>query len=271
LPLSYINGRHQWSTSPGLGMNFIDYPQARYVGIRCLECHTSYINYVPGGAQKLNGIEQFDKSSLVYSIDCERCHGPGKQHVDFQTKNPAIKTPRFITTYSSLNREQKLDMCAVCHSGRPGVMIRSSFEFVPGDTFAKFKMPEFSRMIDTTHIDVHGNQLQLLQSSKCFINSKMDCGTCHDVHQNTRGNDALYAAKCLDCHNTPNHVYCKMTNQLSTTALKANCISCHMPALTTKAITVQVSDKQPSLQFFVHTHRIAIYPQEVKKILAYIK
>jgi hypothetical protein len=149
-------------------------------------------------------------------------------------------------------------------------MLRSAFGFVPGDTFAKFKMPEFYKSIDTAHLDVHGNQLQLLQSSRCFINSKMDCATCHDTHQNSRGNDALYVQKCLDCHNSPNHNYCPMVNKVSAETLKANCIGCHMPALPTRAITIQVSDKLPSIQFFVHTHHIAIYPQEVKKILAYV-
>ena len=56
---------------------------------------------------------------------------------------------------------------------------------------------------------------------------------------------------------------------LSADVLKTNCINCHMPALPTKAITVQVSDTLPSIQFYVHTHHIAIYPEQVKKILAY--
>ncbi len=270
LPLSYFSAEHKWSTSPGLGLNFIDYPQARSIGMRCLECHASYISYLPEEAQKLNGLEEFDKSSLVYNVDCERCHGPGARHVDFQTNNPGVKTARFITTFSSLSRNQKLDQCGVCHSGNSGFMLKSTFGFMPGDTLAKFKLPDLPRKIDTNSLDVHGNQLQLLKSSKCFIYSKMDCSTCHDTHKNTRGNDALYTQKCLDCHNSPNHSSCKMAGQISATVLKTNCIKCHMPALTTKAISVQVSDKLPPIQFYVHTHRIAIYPQQVKKILAYV-
>jgi len=270
LPLSYFSAQHQWSTSPGLGSNFMDYPQARSIGIRCMECHTSYINYLPGKAQELSGTEEFDKTSLIYSIDCERCHGPGAQHADFQSSNPQVKTARFITGYKSLTRSQKLDMCAVCHSGKPEVMLRSSFEFVPGDTFAKFKLPDFVKKIDTTQLDVHGNQVQLLQSSKCYINSSMDCSTCHNVHQNSRGESALYTQKCLSCHNSPNHTYCKMAGQLSAVVLKRNCISCHMPALTTKAISVQVAGKMAPVNFFVHTHRIAIYPQQAKTIMAHV-
>ena len=270
LPLSYFNSQHRWSTSPGYNFAFLDYPVARSIGKQCLECHASYINNLRGKSQDLNGSEQFDKNTLVYSVDCERCHGPAAQHVDYHTQNPQVTQAHFITSYNSLTRVQKMDMCAVCHSGRPTVMLRSSFEFLPGDNFSKFKLPELVRKIDTAHLDVHGNQLQLLQSSKCFINSKMTCTSCHDVHQNTRGNDVIYTAKCLNCHNAPNHTWCKMADKLTPAALKANCISCHMPALATKVISVQVSDKAPAIQFFVHTHHIAVYPQEVNKIMAYV-
>ncbi len=267
LPLSYFSAQRQWSTSPGYKFDFLDYPHLRSIGKGCLECHASYIDNLPGEAQTLDKLEKFDKHTLVYSIDCERCHGPGAQHVNFQINNPAVKTASFITKFSNLSRGQKLDACAVCHSGKPGVMLRSAFEFLPGDTLAKFRLPGFFHPEDTGHTDVHGNQLQLLQSSKCFINSNMDCATCHDTHQNNRGNRMLYTQKCLACHQGQQQTHCKMTDSLRKDALEANCISCHMPALPTKTITVQVSDTLPFVQFLVHTHRIAVYPQEVKKVL----
>ncbi len=273
LPISYYTREDEWSTSPGYGLHFLDYHQSRSIRKQCMECHTSFINDLPDRLQtinKNNKNEEFNKSSLVFAIDCERCHGPAEQHVNFQTNNTEVKTAHFITTYNSLNRIQKIDMCATCHSGISKDKVRSTFEFVPGDSFSNFKIPQFYTTVDTSHLDVHGNQLQLLQSSKCYKFSKMDCATCHDPHQNNRGNDAVYVQKCLTCHNTPNHVYCKITKQLSNEALNANCINCHMPALTSQKISVQVSDKQPSIQFSVHTHHIATYPEEVKKMLAYI-
>ncbi len=269
-PLSYFQSQHQWSTNPGFGYNFLDYPMPRYIGKQCLECHASYIDNLPEEKTILAKGDQFDKNSLVYSIDCERCHGPCAKHVDFQTQNPNIKTAGFVTTFTSLNRVQRMDMCAPCHSGKPSVMLRSAFEFVPGDTFANFKVPEFIHPVDTSYVDVHGNQFQLLQSSKCYLKSKMDCATCHDPHISTKGNDALFVEKCLTCHSTPGNATCKMVGRLSDASLKAKCIGCHMPALPTKIISVQVSDKLPSVQFFVHTHHIATYPQEVKKILDYM-
>ncbi len=269
LPLSSFGQQHIWSTSPGYLFNFLNYGRSRSIGKQCLECHASYIDDLPGKSAELAAGEQFDKNTLVYSIDCERCHGPAKQHVYFQTHNPEVTTPRFITTYSSLNRTQKIRMCAICHSGISTSLLRSTFEFLPGDSFAKFKVPEWYQSIDTNHLDVHGKQVQLVESSQCFINSQMDCATCHDTHVNSRGNEKLYAQKCLQCHNTSDHVSCKMLNKIPVTALNANCIGCHMPALPSKGISVQLADRT-SIPFFVHTHHIATYPEEVKKVLTYI-
>ncbi len=270
LLISYYDNEHRWLLSPGYAPGDVNFN--RIITKRCLECHASFIGDQPNEGETLSGAEQFDKKSLVFSVDCERCHGPAAQHVDFQTNNPEVKTARYITTYASLNRSQRMDMCGQCHSGNKSQMIRSIFAFMPGDTLARFKLPDFyNPSIDSTHLDVHGNQLQLLQSSKCFINSKMDCATCHDTHQNQRGNIALYTQKCLGCHSTVTHNYCKMANAGNAQLIKSNCIQCHMPALGTRAILTATMNKTPQADIFVHTHHIAIYPQEVKKILAYVK
>ena len=50
LPLSYFSRQHQWSTSPGYGYNFLDYPSSRSIKNQCMECHTSYIDDLPGEA-----------------------------------------------------------------------------------------------------------------------------------------------------------------------------------------------------------------------------
>jgi hypothetical protein len=269
LPVSYYSKQNQWLISPGYAPGNINYD--RSITRRCLECHASYISDDPNAAQQLNIAEQFEKSSLVYSIDCERCHGPGAQHVSFQTANPQIRTAKFIKSYSSLSRAQRLDMCAVCHSGNKSPMLASTFGFRPGDTLSKFKLQEYMAAVDTTHLDVHGNQFQLLAGSKCFIYSKMDCVTCHDTHQNQRGNIVLYAQKCVSCHSVDKYNYCKMANAVNAQFIKINCIKCHMPALPSKAIIAPTLNKSASPDILVHTHHITIYPQEAKKVLAAIK
>lgn len=266
LPVSYYTKQNKWLISPGYSTDTVRFNRA--IGVRCMQCHASFIADVTQDIKQLKYVEQFDKSSLVYSVDCERCHGPGAQHVQFQAENPGIKTAKFITSYSSLPRARRLEMCGVCHSGKPNDMIRSTFGFKPGDTLANFKLADYETSFDTAHLDVHGNQLQLLESSKCFINSKMDCATCHDTHQNQRGNSEAYIQKCLTCHSTVNHNYCKMATTANAQLIRENCIKCHMPQFSSTAITAKTSDKKTPTDILVHTHRIAIYPQEVNKLLS---
>ena len=147
-------------------------------------------------------------------------------------------------------------------------MLESTFWFQPGDTLAKFKVADFIAPVDSNSLDVHGNQLQLLERSKCYINSNMDCATCHDTHQNQRGNTAIFIQKCLNCHIPQRQNYCKMANSFNAALIKSNCIQCHMPALPSTAIVSANLSNRLSSEIFVHTHHIAIYPQEVKKVSA---
>jgi hypothetical protein len=268
LPVSYYSKQHEWALSPRFDPRYVNFN--RSINSRCLQCHASYIGDRPADEQKFNSTEEFDKSTLVMPVDCERCHGPGAMHVEFQTDHPEIKTAKYMVSYASLPRARRIDMCAVCHSGNNSEMLRSTFGFKPGDNYADFKLPDFKYRIDTSRLDVHGNQVQLLQSSKCFIYSKMDCATCHDVHQNQRGNTLLFNQKCLGCHSGTKHNYCKMANASNARLIGSNCIKCHMPELTTQAIITPNADKTFSADIFVHTHHIAVYPGETKKILLMI-
>jgi hypothetical protein len=267
LPLSYATPNNQWINSPGYEPGRIAFE--RPVSTKCLDCHLSYGKTAPPAIPNFYaGVEGLDKSSLVFSIDCERCHGPAAQHAKFHTDNPEEKKPKFIVAFNSLTREQKINMCAVCHSGTGNRMLKPTFGFKPGDTLSKYMMIRTATTpVNYKLIDVHGNQKALLASSKCFISSNMDCSTCHNTHVNDRANFNLYAARCITCHN-PNsniHITCKLTNQLSASVLANNCISCHMPAFSSKAIITGES------AVTVHTHHIGIYPEETQKILAYIK
>lgn len=93
--------------------------------------------------------------------------------------------------------------------------------------------------------DVHGNQVGLLRSSRCFQKSqKMTCTTCHDVHQTQRDADS-FSPRCQSCHAPAS---CPQARR-ETNASAARCVSCHMPVLPSKLIAVQS----------YRTHRIAVY------------
>lgn len=268
LPMSYFKALHSWTNSPGYAVNYINF--GRPIVTRCFECHSSYIYQLP--QQTLNRqFVEYDKNTLIYGVDCERCHGPAAQHVNFQTANPAEKKAHFMVGFKSLTRAQKLDACGVCHGGNADQFQRTAFAFKPGDTLANFKEPDyFPKKTDPTTIDVHGNQNGLLAASKCFLMSNMDCTTCHASHGSERDNVTMYSQRCMNCHNTANHNVCKMQPKLSA-AMRGNCIDCHMPAKPSSAILVQTQAEKMAVPYLVHTHLIAVYPEESKKIMAFVE
>jgi hypothetical protein len=269
LPMSYFSALHSWTNSPGYDSSRIDFN--RPIITRCLECHSSYVaELLNPNASLTDRSVSFDKSSLIMGIDCERCHGPAANHVNFHTAYPEIKQPKYITTYNTLTRQQKLDGCAVCHSGNKDTYMRTAFAFKQGDTLAKFREPTFAHPVkNPATLDVHGNQNELLAASKCFVMSNMDCSSCHDVHQKETGNLAVYSQKCMNCHTTTNHNLCKLTPKLGD-ALKGKCVDCHMPAKPSNVIQLAANGNIKKVPYLVRTHNIAIYPEETKKILAFI-
>lgn len=81
LPVSYWTETDQWMNSPGYpdGLPNFDKP----IIPRCLECHTTYVGSQPPS------LNRFDKTSMVLGITCEKCHGPGRNHVARnQSKTP---------------------------------------------------------------------------------------------------------------------------------------------------------------------------------------
>lgn len=262
LPASYYRSLLGWANSPGYDTRLPYFD--REVTQRCFECHASYVAQPQVDNTMQNRDPGFDTTTMIYGIDCERCHGPAANHVNFHLANPGEKVAHYITTYKSLSRRQRFDDCAVCHGGNKDELQESAFNFKPGDKLADFKVPRFlPRQLSVADIDVHGDQNGLLAASECFTMSNMDCGTCHDAHKNEAGNLAAYSQKCMTCHTDANFCSYKMA---PVALLKTNCIDCHMPSIASKTIYVMVNGKKLS-PYRVRTHYISIYPEESKKQL----
>jgi hypothetical protein len=255
LPLSYYSTIHSWANSPGYpsGKVYLDRP----ITARCLECHSSFAEAksVPDGSLKVK--EELKQTSLIYGIDCERCHGPAGKHVEFHLDHPGEKAAKYITLYKTLNRQQKTDACAVCHSGADTEVQKSTFGFKPGDKLKDYYFKAYGAVAKKTP-DVHGNQTTLLAQSKCFINSKtMDCSSCHRTHENLKGNLTAYSQKCISCHATATIKHSEAT--LANAMVKTNCIDCHMPEQSSNLISFKLAGKEKTSKYFLRTHKIAVY------------
>jgi hypothetical protein len=257
LPVSYSTPLNGWCNSPGYPTDQILFN--RKIPGRCLECHSTYFK-----SEKTSGqAAVFDRDQVVYGIDCERCHGPAADHVIFQREHPGKVKAKYIVNPALLSRQQKLDNCALCHSGiREN--IKPSFSFVVGDKLDDYSRPNY-QADSTATLDVHGNQYGLLTASQCFKKSGMDCSSCHDVHVKETNRLELFSQRCMTCH-SPGHNFCTQS-EVPGLVLSRNCIDCHMPALPSSQVLFQVSDTAKLSPLRVRTHLVGIYNEQVKSYL----
>lgn len=262
LPITYFTAANRWTNSPG-------YPNRvifnRPITSRCLECHSTFMKKISAAGKEP---EEFDHNQIIYGVDCEKCHGPAARHVAFQTANPQEKKGMYIINPAKLSRQQNLDLCALCHGGRLQ-KTRPSFTFKAGDTLANYFAID-STAHDAANIDVHGNQYGLLRASKCFrLSGTMTCSTCHDSHKREAGEPGIFSARCMNCHNSGHGSFCKI--KLPVAELQKNCIDCHMPVKSSRAITVLFEGERVPTAASMRSHYITVYPDETRKFMEALK
>ncbi|WP_091409548.1 multiheme c-type cytochrome [Aquimarina amphilecti] len=251
LQASYFTPTDSWINSPGAPDELAP---ARPVLERCLECHTTYAQNISGNKNK----NQFHRENLVYGIDCQRCHGPVKKHLVYHKQNPKDTIAKYILKYNSLSRQQRLDACALCHSGLRTETTERAFSFTVGDTLKKFSFPDYNES-SLKDLDVHGNQYGLLKASKCFTSSNsLNCTTCHNPHKKERGNISSFNQKCMDCHTTMSKPINCSGDKDKIKEMDNNCIQCHMPLVKSKTMKIHLLESE-EISVDVRTHLIGIY------------
>jgi hypothetical protein len=248
MPVSYVTAAGAWINSPGYQDGKIDW--ARPIIPRCLECHsTSFTLVVKRGQPRY-------LRDYALGISCKKCHGDTRAHVAYHSAHPRDTTARDIVNPARLPRARQLDNCALCHSGdRPRLM--PAFTYHVGQPLSEYLLPASGNLIP----DVHGNQVGLLERSKCFLASPaLTCTTCHDVHQPQR-DVAWFAQKCLGCHDASRH---PMADRIGG-RLITDCVDCHMPNRESTALEFNAPSRQVPMYF--RSHNIAIYPDVAKQVL----
>lgn len=261
LPISFSVAANSWVNSPNYPVDRVRFD--RMIPIGCFECHSSYIQRTSIQAQNGYRVDNFNPGSVIYGIDCERCHGPAAAHVKYQEDHPAEKMARYITTVQVLNQAQQLEQCAACHSGirEP---LKTPFRFKPGELLADYFVKD-TAVIDAAALDVHGNQYQLLLASKCFKGAaSMTCVTCHDPHKQERKELTLFSSRCINCHPQNTDRFCSFAPKVGP-GIVNNCIDCHMPASPSKLITMLSDGKQSPAPNLVRSHRIGIYQEAARE------
>jgi tetratricopeptide (TPR) repeat protein len=242
LPMAWLGPQHCW------GEQFYDPLDpgdlTRVTTVRCVECHFTWIGHVAGTEN------EYRRDDAILGVTCERCHGPGRAHVEHHRRHPEDRQPKAIARPRHMPRERQMDLCAQCHSNA----LRAKgppFEYRIGEPLENYYRLNQGDDRESDHV---ADQVKYLQRSRCFQASDMTCITCHNPH---RSQDfASVARACQKCHE-PDH--CRDRPHLPI-AVRDQCVSCHMPEYNRVAIKFHTSEDQYVFPMRPHEHRIGVYP-----------
>lgn len=235
LPISWYSQEDSWGMAPGY-----DKPDhagfTRIITNRCMFCHNGYPLFAMKAARPGWDHDPSFSGAIPMGIDCQRCHGPGEEHIREADASTSIDRVReTITNPARLSAERQLDLCMQCHLETPfripkSVLRfgRSFYSYRPGEPLSDY-IVHFDYEEGTGHEDdfLIVSAAYRLRKSACFQQSRaLTCTTCHDPHKSLPPAEraAHYRKVCLGCHEVESHFPA------------ANCIECHMPARRTKDV-----------------------------------
>ncbi len=213
LPVAWVYANDCWGAS-GFDRNSSG-DHARALTVRCFECHNTWFEHVQGT------LSEYRREGIILGVTCERCHGPGKKHVEYHRRNPSETRSQHILLPSALPRERLMEVCTQCH----GNAIRHrgpSLTYRPGE-----RLDDYYRWVKPAHPeDDHvANQIGYMQDSPCFQKSDMTCITCHDPHLTDRpSTGADFHTNCAACHQPE---ACPKRPELPA-EVQGKCVDCHM-------------------------------------------
>ena len=193
------------------------------------------------------------KKVAEWNVGCEKCHGPGSEHVAHPTRGNILNPAH--TDYVAAN-----DTCIQCHSqGRPlTIPIEGKYYDWPVGYRVGLRLQDFWKLEDHTlgvtsftHFPEgtgHKNRMQ----GNDFVQSVMyrrgvTCFSCHDAHGTDNYSQLREPADkiCLDCHgalspNGPRTATLEEHTHHKDGSAGSQCIACHMPQIETTIADVKV-------------------------------
>ncbi len=228
----------------------------RPTGPTCDGCHS--VNY-----------DIHTKTVTEWNVGCERCHGPGSEHVAAPAVDNILNPGRMDDVAAS-------DTCIQCHSqGRPLTNpIDGRYYDWPVGYSVGLKLQDFWTLENHAqgHADFfyfadgtsHKNRMQ----GNDFVQSLMyrrgvTCATCHDVHGTSNYAQLRKPADqlCLGCHsptspNGPRAVTIEAHTHHKAGSAGSQCIACHMPAIETEGVPGHFRSRA-----HVHVHHAGVNRQ----------
>jgi tetratricopeptide (TPR) repeat protein len=246
LPLTWYAYANKWGMSPGFDRS--RHPDfTRQIDHGCMFCHNSYPD-TKAGDDRFGHLAAFPEE-LPQGIDCQRCHGPGAEHIAQASsgKSETRSIRDAIVNPARLNPALQMDVCLQCHLETTSAQLpagtrrfgRSVYSYRPGEPLTDY-MVHFDHAPGTGYdgkFEIVGAAYRLRKSA-CYLKSegRLTCTTCHDPHRVMRGETAKdhYRKQCQTCHTS-------LMSHADPAA--SDCAGCHMPQRRTEdAVQVVMTD-----------------------------
>jgi tetratricopeptide (TPR) repeat protein len=251
LPLGWLHSFHQWGEQPFDPQGRGDL--TRTTTTRCVECHTTWLEHVAGTEN------EYRRAKAILGVTCEKCHGPGRDHVGFHREHPDAKGNHAVVHPGKLSRDRLMDVCGQCHSN--AIYPRGpAFSYRPGEPLDAHFRTLTPTGIESDHV---ADQVRDLRQSKCYQKSdKLTCITCHNPHRPSSA-DTTGSRACATCHQPAD---CREQAHLPAGS-GSNCVACHMPTYNRVAVKFHTTNEQYIFPMRPHQHRIAVYPAARDEVL----
>ena len=212
------------------------------------------------------GYDIHTKQVAEWNVGCERCHGPGSEHVAHPSRsnivNPGLMDPVADN-----------DTCIQCHSqGQPRTSpIEGKYYDWPVGYNVGLKLADYWKLEDCTlgqttfyyfpDCTAHKNRMQGNDFAQSVMYRRgITCSSCHDVHGTANYAQLRKPAEqiCLDCHgpasaNGPHTATLEAHSHHKDGSPGSQCVACHMPAIETEGV--------PGT--FVHAHTFRFITPEM--------
>jgi len=193
------------------------------------------------------------KTVTEWNVGCEKCHGPGGDHVQRPSRASIVNPAR-------LDPMRATDTCLQCHSqGQPLTSpIQGKYYDWPVGFHVGSELKDYWKLephkpgeVSFTHFadgTAHKNRMQ----GNDFVTSAMythgvSCSSCHDPHGTANNADLLKPANvlCLQCHgpkspNGPHTATIQEHTHHQEGSTGNECIACHMPRIAQTIANVNV-------------------------------
>jgi len=215
----------------------------RSISYECMFCHNGYPRIPSGHDQPFSEPVYLDP--LPQAIDCQRCHGPGRRHVNLAGAAGARPADirAAIVNPARLPLERREEVCMQCHLETTSFPLpnsirrysRGPFSYQPGEPLAAFWL-FFDHAPGAGRDDKFEivNAVYRMRKSRCYLESRgrLECRSCHDPHTAPRGEQARrhYDQACRLCHSAD------AVRHPPSLPAAGDCASCHMPKRRTEDV-----------------------------------